>query len=244
MMNLTSSTCTLCFGEGSGRARRAGGGASRGMQCRGPDHARMADGARDATRPPAPSGPRARRLERLPLTGPGAAFTEPQGRQGQSFAPQALADLVTSIAAIGQLEPVLAEELPGPGGPSYRLVSGERRLRAMLWGAARMRGNPHFEAIEAIVCPGPLSEPERRDWQLAENLARQDLRPGELGAALLWRRCAMLGERMEAAGYPPPPAVLAIAGPAARYRALEAAARQSRTGAAAPWADVLAAMGI
>jgi ParB family chromosome partitioning protein len=192
---------------------------------------------------PAPGWPPARRLAYLPLTGPGAAFTEPQGRQGGSFAPENLADLVSSIAAIGQLEPVLAEEVPAPGGgTAYRLVAGERRLRAMLWGAAHMPGNPHFAVLEAVVCPGPLTETQRRTWQIAENLAREHLRPGELGAALLWQRCALLADRMQAAGRELPPPDPALDDPAARYRVLERAARPA--GIAAPWTEVIASLGI
>jgi len=185
-----------------------------------------------------------RRLAYLPLTGPGAVFTEPQGRSGESFAPESLTDLISSIAAGGLLQPVLAEEIPQPGGgAAYRLVAGERRLRAMLWGAAHLPGNPHFAALPALVCPGPLSEADRRRWQVAENLARQDLRPGELGAALLWQRCALLAERLEAAGCAIPAAVAAADGPADRYRLLESLARD-RPGVAAPWRDVLASTGI
>jgi ParB-like chromosome segregation protein Spo0J len=188
--------------------------------------------------------PRSRRLAYLPLAGPHpAVFTEPQGRQGVSFAPESLADLISSIGAVGQLEPVLAEELPGAAGePVYRLVVGERRLRSMLWGAAHEPGNPHFSVLEAIVCAGPLSEDERRTWQLEENLAREALRPGELGAALLWKRCALLAERMRAGGCDQPPEAAGLDDPAARYRVLERAAR--RKGIAAPWAEVTASMGI
>jgi ParB-like chromosome segregation protein Spo0J len=183
-----------------------------------------------------------RRLAYLPLTGPGAVFTEPQGRSGESFAPESLADLISSITADGLLQPVLAEELPQPGGgAAYRLVAGERRLRAMLWGAAHLPGSPHFAVLPAVVCPGPLSEAQRRRWQVAENLARQDLKPGELGAALLWERCALLAERLEAAGCAIPAA--AADDPADRYRLLEDLARD-RPGVAAPWRDVLAALGI
>jgi ParB family transcriptional regulator, chromosome partitioning protein len=184
-----------------------------------------------------------RRLENLPLTGPGAVFTERQGRSGTSFAPENLADLISSIAACGLLEPVLVEEIPGPGGEmSYRLVFGERRLRAMLWGAAHMADNPNFAELTAQVCRGPLTEAQRRQWQVAENFARADLKPGELGEALLWQRCALLAERLEAAGSAVP-ALGPDEDPAGRYRMLEDLARD-RPGIAAPWRDVLAAAGL
>lgn len=185
----------------------------------------------------------ARRLAYLPLSGPGAVFTEAQGRSGDSFAPENLADLISSIAAVGLLEPVLAEEIPEPdGGVSYRLVVGERRLRAMKWGAARMPDNPYFAVLPAVVCAGPLTESERRHWQVAENFFRKDLRPGELAAALLWQRCALLAERLQAAGHDLPPQAEALDDPAGRYRVLERAARPA--GVAAPWADVVASLGI
>jgi ParB family chromosome partitioning protein len=37
-----------------------------------------------------------------------------------------------------------------------------------------------------------LSEAERQTWQLVENLAREELQPGELAAALMFERCALL----------------------------------------------------
>lgn len=184
---------------------------------------------------------RRRRFEILPLTGPGAAFTEVQGRApGETTAPAALADLVTSIANVGVLQPVLVEEQPSGG---RLLVAGERRLRACKWGAVAEPDNPHFGAIPAIVCPGPLSEEERRTWQLVENLAREDLRPGELGAALLFERCALLATKLLGAGVAVPQDVLCLDDPVARYRALEKL-RAARPHVGAPWADVLRRLGI
>jgi ParB family transcriptional regulator, chromosome partitioning protein len=198
---------------------------------------------REAAAPPGGGRP-PRRLEHLPLTGPGAVFTQPQGRSGQSFAPENLADLISSIAAGGLLQPVLVEEIPQPGGgAAYRLVAGERRLRAMLWGAAHLPASPHFASLPAVVLPGPLSEADRRRAQLAENLAREDLQPGELAAALLFERCAILAERLEAAGRPVPEAVTAVEDPAERYRLLERL-RGGRADLGAPWRDVLDRLGV
>src|SRR6266851_951877 len=127
-----------------------------------------------------------RRLELLPLSGPGSVFAEVQGRRpGASTAPEDLAELVSSIASVGVLQPILVERLPDG---SLRLVAGERRLRAARWGAANLPPNPHFEAIPAVVCPGPLPEEDRRTWQIAENLVRTDLAPGDLAAALVFER--------------------------------------------------------
>src|SRR6266480_2025694 len=139
-----------------------------------------------------------RRLELLPLSGPGSIFAEVQGRRpGASTAPEDLAELASSIASVGVLQPILVERLPDE---SLRLVAGERRLRAARWGAANLPPNPNFEAIPAVVCPGPLPEEDRRTWQIAENLVRVDLAPGDLAAALVFERCAVLTTKLLAAG--------------------------------------------
>lgn len=132
------------------------------------------------------------------------------------------------------------EEL-APG--RHRLVTGERRLRAAKWGAAAHPDEPHFAAIPAVVCPGPLSEEDRRTWQLVENLAREDLRPGELAAALCFERCAVLAAKLLAAGTPVPAEVLALDDPVGRFRALERL-RGRDSAASAPWGEVLRRLGI
>lgn len=186
---------------------------------------------------------RRRRFELLPLAGPGAPFAEVQGRQpGDSTTPAGLADLISSIATVGVLQPILVEELPDN---ELRLVSGERRLRAASWGAIHLADNPHFASIPAVICPGPLSEGERRVWQLVENLAREDLRPGELAAALLYERCAVLTAKLLGAGIPVPEKVARLDDPVERFRALDRLRLQggaSRLGA--PWLEVLRRLGI
>jgi ParB family transcriptional regulator, chromosome partitioning protein len=192
----------------------------------------------------ASTGPPGRRLQNLPLTGPVAAFASAQGRSGNSLAPAALADLISSIATSGLLQPVLVEELPaGNGNVSYRLVLGERRLRAMTWGAMNLPGNPNFRELPAVVCRGPLTSTQRRRWQLAENIGRKDLRPGELAAALLFERCALLEERLTRAGIGFP-AEDPGADPAERFRVLEAVASQPPASAVPSWAEVIAAVGV
>lgn len=189
---------------------------------------------------------RRRRFELLPLRGEGTAYTEAQGRApGDATAPEELADLISSIGEIGVLQPVLVEELPGRAGaaPALRVVAGERRLRAARWGAVHQPDNPHFAALPAIVCPGPLSEEERRIWQLVENLAREPLRPGEQAAALLYQRCAVLTAKLLRAGKPVPADVQALTDPVARFRALERI-RGGDTQAAAPWSEVLTRLGL
>lgn len=184
-----------------------------------------------------------RRFELLAVSGPGAPRTRAQGRgSGEGTTPASLAELVSSIANFGLLQPILVEEL---SATDRVVVAGERRLRALRWGAAHLADNPHFRAVPAAVCPGPLSEEERRNWQLVENLAREDLQPGELGAALVFARCAVLSTKLLRAGVAVPPHVAALDDPVARFRALD----EARTAAGlhhlgAAWPEVLARLGI
>jgi ParB family chromosome partitioning protein len=183
-----------------------------------------------------------RRLELLPLAGPGSVFTDVQGRlPGASTSPEDLAELISSIASVGVLQPILVERLPDE---TLRLVAGERRLRAARWGAANLTGNPHFSAIPAVVCPGPLPEEDRRTWQIAENLVRTDLAPGELAAALIFERCAVLTARLLAAGVAVPRSTVEI-DPLQRFRALERIRLESHLHkVGAPWEEVLARLGV
>lgn len=184
---------------------------------------------------------RGRHMRELPITGPGACFTDVQGREpGEGTTPEALSDLISSISSYGVLQPGLVEE---HSDGTLLLVAGERRLRACRWGAIHQPDNPHFATFPAWVCPGPLSEEERRAWQLIENLAREDLAPGELAAALLYERCAMLTSRLLAAEIPVPADVAALEDPVARWRALERL-RGSSTAVAAPWTQVLRRLGL
>lgn len=189
---------------------------------------------------------RRRRLEVLPLTGPGAAFTELQGRgPGESTSSAALADLISSIGAVGVLQPVLIEEITEPGGRLSRLIiAGERRLRACRWGAVADPDNPHFQGLPAVICPGPLTEDERRTWQLIENLAREDLQPGELAAALLLERCALLAGRLRAAGVALPSQLQAMDDPVSRWTELERSRTRHAHNVGASWEDTLRRLGL
>ncbi|MFJ4152850.1 ParB N-terminal domain-containing protein [Streptomyces galbus] len=188
---------------------------------------------------------RQRRFEMLPLRGQGAPFTEPHARNpSDTLPPSELADLISSMSVIGLLEPVLAEEIVVDGqAPTIRLVTGERRLRAMRWGAVNRPENPHFQALPAVVCPGPLSEEERHMWRFVENFAREPLRPGEQAAALLYQRCAILVGKLLKAGKPVPQEVYAIPDPAERFLALEKI-RGTDSSCAAPWSEVLDRLGL
>ena len=187
-----------------------------------------------------------RRFVMLPLRGPGSAYTEPQGRQpGDATAPSELSDLISSISEVGLLEPVLVEETPSPrgGAPAMRLVSGERRLRAMRWGALHLPDNPHFTSIPAIVCPGPLSDEERSTWRFVENFAREDLKPAEQAVALMYQRCAVLVGKLLRAGKPVPREVYEITDAVERFHALEKI-RGGDKSCAAPWTEVLSRLGL
>lgn len=188
---------------------------------------------------------RQRRMDSIPLRGPSAPTTLVQGRQpGDSTTPAELSDLISSISTVGVLQPVLAEEIPTEDGPPrLQLVTGERRLRACRWGAAHLPDSPHFATLPAIICPGPLSESERRTWQIVENLAREPLRPGEQAAALLWHRCAVLTAKLLHAGKPVPAEVDALQDPVQRWEALERI-RGGDVAAAAPWTEVLNRLGL
>jgi ParB family chromosome partitioning protein len=86
-----------------------------------------------------------------------------------AFEEEALAELAASIATHGVLQPVLVTEtLEG-----YRLVAGERRLRA-----AQMAG---LERIPAVV--RQASEQDQLELALVENLQRADLNAMEAARA-------------------------------------------------------------
>lgn len=185
---------------------------------------------------------RQRHFTMLPIDGPTAPVTMVQGRgPGDSTTPSDLEGLISSIAVVGLLQPLLVEQLDD----RHLLVAGERRLRALRWGHVHQPDNPHFQSAPAVVCPGPLSEDERRCWQLVENLAREDLGVGELGAALLFERAAVLAAALEANGVDVPEEMMAIEDPIARWIQLDK--HRVASGAhsvGAPWPDVLQRIGV
>lgn len=186
---------------------------------------------------------RARRFELLPVDADVAApTTSPQARDpGDSTAPADLVELISSIASVGLLQPLLVEHVEG----RHRLVAGERRLRALRWGRVHLPDHPNFWSAPAVVCPGPLTEEERRVWQLVENLAREDLQPGELAAALLYERCAVLAAHLAGGGHDIPQAIVAVEDPVRRWAMLDRHRRD--VGAhhlGAPWEMVLSRIGV
>jgi ParB-like nuclease domain len=78
------------------------------------------------------------------------------------FDPEEMAELIASISRHGVLQPILVEAL----GKRFRLIAGERRLKA-----SRELG---LSTIPAVVRSG-LNEVDRLDIQLVENLSRDDL---------------------------------------------------------------------
>jgi ParB family transcriptional regulator, chromosome partitioning protein len=89
----------------------------------------------------------------------------------RSFDEEGLAQLGESIRTHGLLHPIVVE--PADGG--YRLVAGERRLRA-----ARLAG---VATIPAIVRPSTESARHALELALVENLQRTQLSPLEEAAA-------------------------------------------------------------
>ncbi len=85
------------------------------------------------------------------------------------FDKEALTELATSIATLGQLEPIIAIR----HGEGYQIVAGERR-----WRACQEAG---METILAKVMP--LSPLQVAMVQATENIARKDVTPCEEGAA-------------------------------------------------------------
>jgi ParB family chromosome partitioning protein len=82
-------------------------------------------------------------------------------------------------------------------------------------------------------------------WQLIENLARTDLQPGELAAAMIFERCAILIAKLEEKGVAVPPSLLGIADPTQKWTSLN----KFKDGAgymqiSAPWTEVIHRLGL
>lgn len=88
----------------------------------------------------------------------------------QSFSPQELADLTTSLKQSGLLQPILVRR---KGDGIYELISGERR-----WRAAKEAG---LETIQAVI--RNCGDDEAVVLALVENLQRTDLNPMEVARA-------------------------------------------------------------
>lgn len=87
------------------------------------------------------------------------------------FAPEALAELATSIKTMGVLQPIVVRRR---GSDAYELIAGERR-----WRAATLAG---LTTIPAVIRES--ADREAASIAIAENVQRTDLNPIEIGLAL------------------------------------------------------------
>jgi ParB family chromosome partitioning protein len=112
-----------------------------------------------------------------PVEGPPLVNLDPRAvapnpeQPRRAFDPDALQALGDSIRMHGLLHPIVVQR----DGDSYRLVAGERRLRA-----AQLAG---VSTIPAIVRPAAESGRHSLEMALTENLVRTDLNPMEEAAA-------------------------------------------------------------
>jgi ParB family chromosome partitioning protein len=88
----------------------------------------------------------------------------------QTFSPQELAELTSSLKQSGLLQPILVRR---KGDGVYELISGERR-----WRAAKEAG---FETVQAVI--RNCGDEESVVLALVENLQRTDLNPMEMARA-------------------------------------------------------------
>ena len=88
----------------------------------------------------------------------------------QTFSPQELAELTSSLKQSGLLQPILVRR---KGDGIYELISGERR-----WRAAKEAG---FETVQAVI--RNCGDEESVVLALVENLQRTDLNPMEMARA-------------------------------------------------------------
>lgn len=84
--------------------------------------------------------------------------------------PAELEQMVTTIRALGIIQPIVVRPLDGPSADNYEIVAGERR-----WRAAQLAG---ISTVPAII--RTLDERRTALYSLAENIARSDLNPLEL----------------------------------------------------------------
>jgi ParB family chromosome partitioning protein len=117
----------------------------------------------DALLKPAPSERGSDGAARLPID-----KIKPNRHQPRTtFQLEALQELAESIKAHGLAQPLLVSPSAAPG--EYELIAGERRLRA-----AKMAG---LTEVPCVV--RPVTERERHELSLIENLQREDLNPVE-----------------------------------------------------------------
>lgn len=93
----------------------------------------------------------------------------------KEFSGEELAKLSASMEEVGLIQPVVVVEVDPER--EYRLVSGERRLRA-----ARQLG---WDTIEAVVYPPDIAPKDQELVAAVENLNRVDLNPVEVAQSIL-----------------------------------------------------------
>ena len=128
----------------------------------------------------APSFESDTRIETLPLR-----EIEPDpGQPRKTFDDETLAELSTSIAEHGLLQPIAVRPKPSGG---YLIVAGERR-----WRASRMAG-----LTEVPVIVKDVTDEQAMELALVENLQREDLDPVEEAAGIreLMTRCDLTQEQ-------------------------------------------------
>ncbi len=93
----------------------------------------------------------------------------------KDFDPEALKELSSSIRKYGVLQPLLVSKVETESAKgldvSYKLIAGERRLRA-----SKLAGLPH---VPVIIRDDFRQEKERLEVALIENVQREDLNPLE-----------------------------------------------------------------
>ena len=128
----------------------------------------------------APSFESDTRIETLPLR-----EIEPDpGQPRKTFDDETLAELSSSIAEHGLLQPIAVRPKPSGG---YLIVAGERR-----WRASRMAG-----LTEVPVIVKDVTDEQAMELALVENLQREDLDPVEEAAGIreLMTRCDLTQEQ-------------------------------------------------
>lgn len=90
---------------------------------------------------------------------------------------QGIDSLAGSIAALGQLTPLIVREIVA--GQRYDLIAGERRLRALR--QLQALDPAKWQSAECTVIPASVSLTDALSIQLAENIERRALRVWEIG---------------------------------------------------------------
>lgn len=128
------------------------------------------------------------RFDHLPLRHLVPSPTNPR----RSFPDASLAEMAESIRTHGVLQPILVRQWPGEGYGSqqYEIIAGERRFRA-----ATLAG---LEVVPVLV--RHLSDQQTVEFQVIENLHREDLHPLEEaeGYELLMQRHGYSAEELAA----------------------------------------------